>query len=86
MIIYLDTLAQGGAISQKNGQFSDPGGNDRLPAPLVAGRSLLDPCSDRSKTPSPWGWPLPRPCSLWSISRRGLSRRAEGDGQLRTEL
>ena len=37
---------QGGIISQINGQFSDEGGSDRLPASLVAGRSLLDhaPC------------------------------------------
>ena len=31
----------GGRHKPKKGQFSDPGGNDRLPASLVAGRSLL---------------------------------------------
>ena len=32
---------QGGVISQKNGRLSGRGGSEWLPAPLVAGRSLL---------------------------------------------
>ena len=73
---------QGGAISQKNGQFSDPGGKDRLLAPLVAGRSLLDPCSFRSKTPSPWRWQLQNmPKTL-----KGMQEAADHPTLLRVQL
>ena len=48
---------QGGVISQKNGKFPVPGGNDQLLAHLVAGRSLLglDPLATLSPISSIMG-------------------------------
>ena len=73
---------QGGIISQKNDQSSNPGGNDRLLASLVAGRSLL------AKRPSK-GSRCPETCyttckitvnSLFRPPYRGLLGVEQGRG------